>query len=427
MLNVLGGLLQRSQCLLRLVKMNTQQVAMAHQSNDPPYNQLGDTGVFVVNQQPQLRRQFQFPIRFQSGPVLAVSIVKCIIGSLQFLFGIINIIFVPFFTSYVAFPIWCGLLFLANGVIGCILRKVKSKCLIAAFCGLSIASLVLTVLMLVLYVISLVYFIALDTGFTSCGTYGCSFIRTIASSTVEASIGLLGFLMLLILIELGCSIAAVFYSCKAYSKCCSTCLIKDCCACVGCCECDTRRLNDNIQPAAIELGRQNFQSPNQYGRDNLPRAHQQTQQQQPLPQPQSLSQQAPLSQQQLLSQQRLLSHQQLMAQQQLLAQQQPLPQQLPLFQQQALSQQHQAFGPNPCSALLNVIINMPGASYLVDTAKPGQNNLQVQTTSSAIHPRDGMQPHGSSQHTAEEKQAVNPSAQINPNFTESSMMGAQKM
>ena len=30
-------------------------------------------------------------------------------------------------------------------------------------------------------------------------------------------------------------------------KCCSTCLIKDCCACVGCCECDTRRLNDNIQ------------------------------------------------------------------------------------------------------------------------------------------------------------------------------------
>eukprot|EP00795_Rhopilema_esculentum_P000748 gene748-10468_t len=83
---------------------------MAHQSNDPPYNQLGDTGVFVVNQQPQLRRQFQFPIRFQSGPVLAVSIVKCIIGSLQFLFGIINIIFVPFFTSYVAFPIWCGLL-----------------------------------------------------------------------------------------------------------------------------------------------------------------------------------------------------------------------------------------------------------------------------------------------------------------------------
>ena len=94
----------------------TNRIIMAYTSTEyssrpPPYNQqIGETGVFVVNQQPQPRRQFQFPISFPPGPVLAVSIVKCIVGSLYFIFGIVNIFAIPYFTSFVAFPIWCGLL-----------------------------------------------------------------------------------------------------------------------------------------------------------------------------------------------------------------------------------------------------------------------------------------------------------------------------
>eukprot|EP00795_Rhopilema_esculentum_P000747 gene747-10466_t len=337
-----------------------------YSSRPPPYNQqIGETGVFVVNQQPQSRRQFQFPISFPPGPVLAVSIGKCIIGSLYIIFGIVNIFVIPYFTSYIAFPTWCGLL-------------------IAAFCALSITSLILTVIMLVFYSISLNYFTDSRFYYYTCSYYGsCYYIRVISSSTVEASIGLLGFLMLLILIELGCSIAAVVYSCKAYSKCCSTCLINDCCACVGCGECDTRPLNNTNQQLR-QQGGQSLQPQNQFSYGQYP----QTQQQQ-----------------------------------------QP--------EQQQLMQQQQATigvtqGANPCSALLNVIINMPGASYFVDTVRPGQNqgqnDSQAQTVCVTIHPRDGMQPSGSSQPPAEEIQAVNPSAQqINPNFAESSMMGAQKM
>ncbi|XP_065058667.1 uncharacterized protein LOC135686376 isoform X2 [Rhopilema esculentum] len=327
-------------------------------SGPPPYNhynhQLGDTGVFVVNQQPQSRRQFQFPISFPPRPVLVVSIAQCIIGSLYFIFGIVNIIVIPYFTSYIAFPVWCGLVILANGIVGCCVLKMKSKCLFGAFCGLSITSLILTVVMVIFYSISLDYFDNSSFLGLSCNSYGyCYNFRTLSKSIKEASIGLLGLLVALILIELGCSIAAVVYSCKAYSKCCTTCLGEDCCACVGCCECDASPLTPH-QPLR-QQGGQNLQLQNQFGYGQYP----QTQQQ-------------------------------------------------PLFQQ--LNAMGVKQGDNPCSVLLNVIINMPGSSYLVDTARSGQNDSQVQTMSSTIHPRDGMQPSGSSQHTAEEGQAVNPSA-----------------
>ncbi|XP_065058668.1 uncharacterized protein LOC135686377 [Rhopilema esculentum] len=325
----------------------------------PPYNQLlGETGVFVVNQQPQSKEKFQFPIRFPPRPVLVVSIAQCIVGSLHFIFGLVSIFVVPYFTSYVAFPVWCGLVILANGVIGCCLWKVKSKCLIGAFCGLSITSLILTAIMLTFYSIGLRYFVKshflkYNCYFSQSFLANCFYSRTLSKSTVVASIGLLSVMVALLVIELGCSIAAVFYSCKAYSKCCTTCHGDDCCACVGCCECDTSPLIPN-QPLGQQDG-QDLQLQNQFGYGQYPQT-----------------------------------------------QLQSLLQQLNAIRATQLA--------NTSSTLLNALINMPGASYLVDTARSGQNDSQVQTMSSTIHPRDGMQPSGSSQHTAEEGQAVNPSA-----------------
>ncbi len=74
----------------------------------PQPSQLqNQTGVRVVNQQPSTSTRF--PISYPRNPVLAISIFKIIIGTLQFVFGIPNIFVVKYFTSYVAFPVWCGI------------------------------------------------------------------------------------------------------------------------------------------------------------------------------------------------------------------------------------------------------------------------------------------------------------------------------
>ena len=66
----------------------------------PPY--------VVVNQQPPQHNRF--PISFNLTIVFVFGILKCIIGFLEFVFGVVNIFFLYYFTSYVAFPIWCGLI-----------------------------------------------------------------------------------------------------------------------------------------------------------------------------------------------------------------------------------------------------------------------------------------------------------------------------
>ena len=51
-----------------------------------------------------------FPINFREQTVLRISIAKVVIGFIQFVVGIVDLFFVPYFTSTIAFPIWCGLL-----------------------------------------------------------------------------------------------------------------------------------------------------------------------------------------------------------------------------------------------------------------------------------------------------------------------------
>ncbi|XP_065058670.1 uncharacterized protein LOC135686380 [Rhopilema esculentum] len=296
--------------------------AMSTGNQDPPpYNsQFTDLGVSVIDQAPESRFQPQFPIYFSKKGVLSVSIIKCVVGSIQLILGIINIIHVPHWTSEVAAPIWCGVLFVVNGIIGCVLWKRRSKCLMGAFCGLSVASFVLSTVMLVGCSLSLDYFADdgnFTPGWTICdvGDYSrgyCYPLILLPRSVVETSLGLLGFLMALIVIELGSSISAIFYSCKAYSS-------------IGCCEL----------------------IPNQ--RRQQPR----------------------LQQQQLQQQQQRTQETSFAATQ----------------------------GANPCSAILNVIISLPGASYLVDTVRSGQNESQAQTVRVTIHPCDSMQTNGSNEQT----------------------------
>ncbi|XP_065058671.1 uncharacterized protein LOC135686381 [Rhopilema esculentum] len=292
-------------------------MATGNQRTTPYNSRFTDLGVSVIDQAPESRIQLQFPIYFSKMGVLSVSVIKCVVGSIQVILGIINIFYVPHLSSEIAAPIWCGVLFVSNGIIGCVLWKSRSKCLIRAFCGLSVVSLVFSTAMLIGCSLSLNYF-ADDYNYEWCsynyhtmGYNSCYKSRLLPVSIVRTSIGLLGFLMALILIELGCSIAAVFYSCKAYSKCCSTCLIKDCCVCVGCCECDTMPLDQRTQETSF------------------------------------------------------------------------------VATQRA----------NPCSTLLNVVISLPGASYLVDTVRSGQNESQAQTVRMTIHPSDSMQTNGSNEQT----------------------------
>ena len=94
--------------------------------------------------------------------------------------------------------------------------------------------------MLISYSFALAYYVEAR-GLYKClhyGWYGCDHTAKLyKSSYMSASIGIAAFLVVLILSELACSIAAVVFSCRAYSKCCNTCLFNDCGTCVGCCEC----------------------------------------------------------------------------------------------------------------------------------------------------------------------------------------------
>ena len=86
--------------------------AMATRNQEPsPYiSQFTDSGVSVIDQAPESRIQLQFPIYFSKKGVLSVSIIKCVVGSIQLILGIINIFNVPHWTSEIAAPIWCGFL-----------------------------------------------------------------------------------------------------------------------------------------------------------------------------------------------------------------------------------------------------------------------------------------------------------------------------
>ena len=63
---------------------------------------------------------------------------------------------------------------------------------------------------------------------------------------VKTSVGIHVTLMVLIILELVCSIFAVNYSCKAYSKFCNTSDCKDCNTCVGCGECNMTSLDYQV-------------------------------------------------------------------------------------------------------------------------------------------------------------------------------------
>ena len=65
-----------------------------------------DNAFVVVDQQP-CRREV-FPYSLQVNGILVFSILKCILGSMLFITGIVNVA-VTRHESKVAFGIWCGL------------------------------------------------------------------------------------------------------------------------------------------------------------------------------------------------------------------------------------------------------------------------------------------------------------------------------
>lgn len=67
-------------------------------------------GITVVNQEPPLTAIDRFPLKLKLNWIVACSIFQCILGSILTIVGIVNIFAVPYWTSIIAFPIWCGLL-----------------------------------------------------------------------------------------------------------------------------------------------------------------------------------------------------------------------------------------------------------------------------------------------------------------------------
>jgi len=218
-----------------------------------------NSGFVVINQQPSRREVF--PYRLQTSWILAFGIVKCILGSLLLITGIVNVAIVKYDTK-IAFAIWCGLTIIVNGVIGCILKYKQTKCLIGAFLGLSITSLIFSISMVSFYSVVLEYFVNLENYRCHYGYYRYWCYYIISNDAKKLGIGVASFLIALTVLELACSIGSVVVSCKAFSKCCNTCDANDCCSYLGCCECDCIPLNtqQGAQPVAPTYsGHQNIQ------------------------------------------------------------------------------------------------------------------------------------------------------------------------
>ena len=83
-------------------------------NNSPPYayneqQVQQNQGFIVVDQQPPTRSE-RFPYSLPIKCIFAFSIAECIIAFFMINFGILNFLMaVDYITTYVAFPLWCGL------------------------------------------------------------------------------------------------------------------------------------------------------------------------------------------------------------------------------------------------------------------------------------------------------------------------------
>ena len=83
-------------------------------NNPPPYAQnvqqvRQNQGFIVVDQQPPTRSE-RFPYSLPIKCIFAFSITECVIASFMIILGIVNLAAdVRYLTTYIAFPIWCGL------------------------------------------------------------------------------------------------------------------------------------------------------------------------------------------------------------------------------------------------------------------------------------------------------------------------------
>ena len=83
-------------------------------NNPPPYahnvqQEQQNQGFIVVDQQPPTRSE-RFPYSLPIKCIFAFSITECVIASIMIIMGAVNLgMNVNFITTYIAFPIWCGL------------------------------------------------------------------------------------------------------------------------------------------------------------------------------------------------------------------------------------------------------------------------------------------------------------------------------
>ena len=84
-------------------------------NNPPPYVHNVQHGplnqeFIIVDQQPFTRSE-RFPYSLSIKFIFAFSIAECVLASFMIIMGILNLAMnVNFFTTYVAFPIWCGVI-----------------------------------------------------------------------------------------------------------------------------------------------------------------------------------------------------------------------------------------------------------------------------------------------------------------------------
>jgi len=150
----------------------------------------------------------------------SLGITQIVIGSLTFLFGILNTSLVNFWVGYVGFAIWGGVWIVVGGILGVASAgKTSSKCLNGSNMAFAIVSTLLMVIDLAFYGIAV----------GEMQNYVCDpnyYYPNCYYTTNSTGVAIYSCLLVLSVAELGISIAVAILCCKY--------------GCSGCCDGETR-------------------------------------------------------------------------------------------------------------------------------------------------------------------------------------------
>ncbi|XP_068737800.1 uncharacterized protein [Montipora capricornis] len=169
---------------------------------------------------------------YRAGTLRGLAISQIVFGGLMFALGIVSILAVKHWTSYVAFGIWVGIWVIVAGILGYLGARDDNNpnnCLLGCFMGFSITACVISGIMFICYCVAVDYFATvlrcrknnvIHTSYYPSYYYGFCYSESKRNmASVGAGVG--SVLLILSIVEWFVALASSIYCCNATS-CCGT-------------------------------------------------------------------------------------------------------------------------------------------------------------------------------------------------------------